>query len=137
MIRRFSIAALIGLAGCAPLVHQEDLDAWAGVPVAALDTHSFFLTVPMVRTMTAGGIEVRDYANGVNAASCSATGGAMATGAWVNADAFSSCTSGWVGCHNLFYIRDGRVLEYAPTGRCKTDASVRPQARYRALMGTR
>lgn len=39
------------LIGCAT-VHQEDLDAWVGVPVAALDMHSIFLTFPMARTLT-------------------------------------------------------------------------------------
>jgi hypothetical protein len=132
---RFVAATIVlALAGCAA-VRQEDLDAWRGMPVEALDTHSLFLTMPMVRTMTAGGIEIRDYSNGVRTASCETSGSAVASGAWINSGAFSSCRSGWIGCHNLFYIRDGHVLEYAPTGRCKTDASVRPQARYQALMG--
>jgi hypothetical protein len=35
------------LSGCAT-VHQEDLDAWKGAPVAALETHPVFMTMPVV-----------------------------------------------------------------------------------------
>ena len=121
------------LTACVAMVRQQDLDAWVGMPVDALDTHSFFLTVPMVRTKTDSGIEIRNYANGRNFSGCSGYGSANAVGSWVNANAFSTCTSGWVGCNNLFYIKDGKVLEYAPTGRCKTDETVVPQQRYLRL----
>jgi hypothetical protein len=127
-----ALAAVVLLCSCAT-VRRQDLDAWVGVPVEALDTHSLFLTVPMVRARTESGIEIRNYANGRNIARCAGTGGAYSSGGWVHANAFSNCTSGWVGCNNIFYIRDGKVLEYAPTGRCYTDARVQPQARYRRL----
>ena len=130
-----SIAFLLAnLAGCAT-VRQQDLNAWVGMPVEALDTHPFFLTVPMVRTQTDTGIEIRNYANGRNFSSCAASGSASAETiglrTWVSGRAFSNCTSGWVGCNNLFYVREGRVLEYAPTGRCITNDTVLPQQRYR------
>jgi len=121
------------LVACAT-VRQQDLDTWVGMPVEALDTHSLFLTVPMVRTKTESGIEIRNYANGRNFGSCSGFGSANAAGSWVNANAFSTCSSGWVGCNNIFYIKDGKVIEYAPTGRCFTDERVQPQARYQRLM---
>ena len=119
--------------GACATVRQQDLDSWVGVPSEALDTHSLFLTVPMVRTKTESGIEIRNYANGRNFGTCSGFGSASATGSWVNANAFSSCSSGWVGCNNIFYIREGKVVEYAPTGRCFTDERVQPQARYKRL----
>lgn len=135
-MRRFVVAALaVVLAGCGMLVRQQDLDAWVGVPVEALDTHSFFLTVPLIRTRSESGLEIRNYANGIDVARCAGTANANVSGSWVNANAFSNCTSGRVVCNNIFYIRDGKVLEYAPTGRCYTDASVQPQARYRRLSG--
>lgn len=120
------------LVACAT-VRQQDLDVWVGMPVEALDTHSLFLTVPMVRTKTESGIEIRNYANGRNFGSCSGFGSASTAGSWVNANAFSTCSSGWVGCNNIFYIKDGKVIEYAPTGRCFTDERVQPQARYERL----
>ncbi|MDP3281492.1 MAG: hypothetical protein U1D41_16315 [Nitrosomonas sp.] len=46
------------LTGCAT-VRQSDLDAWVGVPVIALDTHSLLLGFPMVKTITDSGIEIR------------------------------------------------------------------------------
>ena len=128
------LCTVIFLSACAGLlVRQQDLDAWVGIPVEALDTHSLFLTVPMVRTKTESGIEIRNYANGRNFGSCSGFGSANTTGSWVNSTAFSSCTSGWVGCNNLFYIKDGKVVEYAPTGRCYTNETVQPQERYKRL----
>jgi len=121
------------LVACAT-VRQKDLDAWVGMPVEALDTHSLFLTVPMLRTKTESGIEIRNYANGRNFGSCSGFGSANARGSYVNANAFSNCSSGWVGCNNIFYIKDGKVIEYAPTGHCFTDERVQPQARYQTLI---
>lgn len=131
----FSAITVVTHVACATVrtVRQQDLDAWVGMPVEALDTHSLFLTIPMVRTKTESGIEIRNYANGRNFGSCSGFGSANAAGSWVNANAFSNCSSGWVGCNNIFYIKNGKVIEYAPTGRCFTDESVQPQARYERL----
>jgi len=120
------------LAGCAT-VRQQDLDAWVGVPVEALDTHSFFITVPMFRTRTDSGIEIRNYANGRDVAQCFGNAGASRVGNFVNASAFTTCSSGRIVCNNIFYIKDGKVIEYAPTGRCYTDETVQPQARYLRL----
>lgn len=122
------VVCAVLLAGCAT-VRQSDLDAWVNMPVEALDTHPLFVTLPLVRTKTESGIEVRNYANGMDVSRCS--GQALASGSrrYVTVDAFSNCTHGRVVCNNIFYIRDGKVLEYAPTGRCYTDATVRPQVR--------
>lgn len=115
------------------LVRQQDLDAWVGVPVEALDTHSLFITIPMYRTVTASGIEIRNYANGRDVAHCFGTAGANTTGNYVNANAFTTCSSGRVVCNNIFYIKEGVVIEYAPTGRCYTNETVQPQPRYLKL----
>jgi hypothetical protein len=127
-----AVALLPFVVACAT-VRQQDLDAWVGVPVEALDTHSFFITVPMYRTVTASGIEIRNYANGRTVASCFGTAGATGTGNFVNANAFSTCSSGHIVCNNIFYIKNGMVVEYAPTGRCYTNETVQPQARYLRL----
>lgn len=133
MKRTTAASAVLFLASCATLgVRQADLDAWVDVPVEALDTHTIFLSIPMFRTSTASGIEIRNYANGKDVASCYSNAGIVASGAYVStarASAFTSCSSGRVVCNNIFYIRDGRVLEYAPTGNCYTDDRVRPQRR--------
>lgn len=106
------------------------------MPVEALDTHSLFLTVPMVRTLSSSGIEIRNYANGMDVSSCYGGGNATrTTNKYITSSTFSTCTSNRVVCNNLFYIKDGKILEYAPTGRCYTDDSVRPQQRYKALQG--
>ncbi len=131
------IALVINLSACAVFkrVRQQDIDAWVGAPVEALDTHSLFLTVPMFRTMTESGIEIRNYANGINRSSCYGSAGANRLSSnWVTASAFASCTSGWVGCNNIFYIKDGKVIDYAPTGRCYTDKTVQPEPRFKRLL---
>lgn len=131
------IAALIVplLTGCATVrtVRQQDLDAWVGVPVEALDTHSFFITVPMFRTRTDSGIEIRNYANGRDVTQCFGNAGANKVGNFVNANTFTICSSGRIVCNNIFYIKDGKIIEYVPTGRCYTDETVQPQARYLRL----
>ena len=137
-----SLFILLGaalLAGCAgtrpPVVNQLDLDAWVGVPVIALDTHSLFLTVPMVKTVTDSGVEIRNYVNKRGVSSCGGSGfGTVSspgsTLSYANFNAFQNCTSGMVGCDNIFYIRDGKVIEYKPVGRCYTNEAVRPEKGY-------
>lgn len=125
---------LAAVVGCAT-VRQQDLDAWVGMPVEALDLHSLFITVPMYRTVTDSGIEIRNYANGIDVANCFGNAGVSRSGNFVNANAFTTCSSARIVCNNIFYIKDGKVIEYAPTGRCYTDETVQPQARYLRLRG--
>jgi hypothetical protein len=115
-------------------VRQQDLDAWVGVPVEALDTHSFFITVPMYRTITDSGIEIRNYANGGDVAQCFGSAGANMVGNYATSNAFTTCSSGRIVCNNIFYIKNGKVIEYAPTGHCYTDSTVQPEARYQRLL---
>jgi hypothetical protein len=103
------------------------------MPVEALDTHSLFNTIPMYRTVTPGGIEIRNYANGTDVARCFTDVGANRTGYFVNANAFTTCSSGRVVCNNIFYIKEGKVVEYAPTGQCYTNSTVQPERRYLTL----
>jgi hypothetical protein len=102
-------------------VHVEDLDAWKNIPVIALDTHTLFATLPMTKQISSDGIEIRNYSNGRESVQCSRFGN------------FTRCNSSPTVCSNLFYISKGKVLEYAPTGACKTDETVRPQERYKSL----
>lgn len=127
-------AAVLAISGCAT-VNQEHLDAWVGMPVEALDTHSLFITVPMYRSVTASGMEVRNYANGSDVAKCFSNSGANTnkSGKHVNTSTFTTCSSSRVVCNNIFYIKDSKVVEYAPTGSCYTDETVLPQARYLRL----
>ena len=126
---------VVGLAllasGCAePAVRQQDLEVWIGVPVAALDKQPLFVTVPMIRTITEDGTEIRSYASGRHFASCAGTGNGFANGPYVSADAFANCLTGWAGCSHVFHVKGGRVLRYAPAGRCYTNESVWPTARF-------
>jgi hypothetical protein len=124
------VVGCLALAGCAT-VHKEDLDAWEGVPVAVLDKHPFFLTVPVVRTIASDGTEIRNYVNGQNVAACSGGGSVFAsTVNQATYSRFSSCMQSFQACNNIFYIKDGLVQQYIASGtggmRCMTDETLRP-----------
>ena len=116
------LVLILGLAGCGT-VRKADLDAWRGMPVAALDVHSFFSTVPLNRRVTSDGLEVRNYRNGRVSTDC--FNNTFGTGK--HAFTTTNCMDSETVCNNIFFIRDGVVLEYAPKGRCRTDASLRPE----------
>lgn len=130
-MRFISLLAVL-MAGCA-MVREQDLSAWVGVPAAALDTHSFFLTLPMIRTVTDAGIEVRNYPNKRNIGNCfgGITGGTTVSPAVYSA--FSVCSGQVTGCDNIFYLKNGVVVEYVPVGACRTDERVQPEPRYKRL----
>jgi hypothetical protein len=113
------LALCASIAGCAS-VRQADLDAWRDAPVAALDSHAVFATLPVNRTVFPNGVEVRNYVNTGGATSCPT---APLAGGFQTA----RCTGTQAPCNNLFYIKEGRVLSYAPVGECVTDERLRPQ----------
>jgi hypothetical protein len=130
LVMAMSAMALL-VSGCAG-VRKVDLDAWAGVPVEALDTHSFFVTLPVARSVSASGVEIRNYVNSREFASCVSR--SLPSGSkFVPPSAVTNCSAGTAACNNIFYIRDGVVLEYAPTGQCRTNETVQPEARYLRL----
>jgi len=112
-----------------PTVQQQDLDSWTNVSVEVLDSHTFFKTAPMFRTKTASGTEIRNYAYGYDFQECFSKAGADNNGDFVDEDAFIGCSSSRIMCNNMFYIKEGTVLEYAPTGRCHTNEKLQPNAR--------
>jgi len=110
------------LNGCASMtVRQEDINAWVGVSVERLDTHSLFLTLPVAKTITDSGVEVRVYSNKQNFSSCFDSGNIDGK-TYSNDASFSAiqnCSSQLRGCDNIFYIKDKKVLEYKPVGLCE------------------
>lgn len=134
MFRTVTSTALITglISGCAT-VRQQDLDAWAGAPVEALDAHPLFLTMPMYRTQTDNGVETRNYVNGEDVEQCFTSAGARrGDRKYVSHSAFTTCSESRVVCNNLFYIQGGKVIRYVPTGACYTNDSVRPNIGYLA-----
>ena len=124
------IIATLLVSGC-QTVHQEDLASWEGAPVSDLDTHPIFITIPMVRTVTSDGTEIRNYINGASVGSCSG-GGGVYTGvvSMATYQQFSSCMARFAACHGIFYIKDGRVVRATAIGtggaRCYTNETFRP-----------
>ena len=100
-----TLSGLALLMSCAT-VRQQDLDAWVGVPVGALDTHSIFITPPLIKTMTPQGIEIRNYPNKRNFARCSGGGRIKFNGysTYANYNGYTVCTANLVGCDNIFYF---------------------------------
>ena len=129
------LAVLLGSVGCFT-VRQSDLDAWAGVPVIALDTHSLLLGYPMVKTFTDTGIEIRNYSEKISVSSCAGSGFGSSNSprgsilSYANFNAYQNCISRVVGCDGIFYIRDGKVIEAKVAGSCYTDESYRPESGY-------
>ncbi len=152
-MRTVTLISIIGvsliMSGCVAnkTVRPQDVESWKGVPVIALDTHSIFSTMPMVRTKVSSGIEMRNYVNSKQYSQCSHSGygstygdinaysggyASLSSNSYYNA--FTNCTKGTSTCNNIFYIKKGKVLEYAPTAQCYTDERAKPEARYRRLM---
>jgi len=135
MFRRFATAfTLFALLSSCATVRQVDLDAWVDQPVAALETHPVFVTIPVVKTVASDGTEIWNYVNGANLSQCS--GGGNIYGKQLNYasyNQFASCVQRFAACNNIFYIRDGKVKRYTPVGtggvRCYTTEQLQPQFR--------
>lgn len=123
---KISVLFFILLAAC---VQQEDLDAWEGQPASLLDAHPFFNTLPVETKIMADGTEIRNYVNGV----CENNYSDVSINIAINTSSTikDSCAGSFMACNNQFYIKDGRVIAYAPVGsggaRCRTDERVRPR----------
>lgn len=137
-MRLIVVLLVLSLTGCMS-VRQEDVDAWAGRPVADLDVHPVFLTMKMVRTVAPDGTEIRNYINSKDVVSCGGGGtvspgfkpqGYSAVAAPATYSSSVMCASSTPTCNNLFYIRGDRVERYTPVGsggaRCFTDERMRP-----------
>jgi hypothetical protein len=127
-----SLFLTIFITGCGSgsmLVRQQDLDSWVGVSVEELDTHSGFLTLPLVKTRTESGIEIRVYPNKETSNRCFDTGSINSKGYQSRAsfNTFQNCTSRLVGCDNIFYIKNNKVVEYKPVGTCYTNETTQPE----------
>jgi hypothetical protein len=128
-----SIAALLlmsTVSGCAT-VRQADLDAWVGQPVAALETHPIFLTIPAVKTRASDGTEIWNYVDGANLGQCTGGGNIFGTTLdYATYSRFSTCVHRFAACNNIFYIRNGKVEKYTPIGtggaRCYTTEQLQP-----------
>jgi hypothetical protein len=131
MFRTYAaLGVFVAVCACAT-VHQEDLDAWAGHPVADLDKHPIFLTFPVVRTTAADGTEIRDYVNGRNTTSCSSGGTVFAGSVSLETySSFTNCMQNFAACHAIFYIKNGVIDHVSGVGsggmRCYTNETFRP-----------
>ncbi len=124
----------------APKVRQEDLDAWTGVSIEALDTHSLFNTVPMKEVKTKDGFTYRYYNNSesflkciTNSSSSLNPANQINSSANLNKNSNTTCYEKKVGCNNVFLIKDETVVSYEPKGQCYTDERVQPEGRYRKV----
>ena len=85
----------------------------------------------MVKTFAESGLEIRVYTNKRGFSSCAGSG--FVTGSTLSVAGFTSyrtCTAKLVGCDSIFYIRNGKILEVKPVGRCYSNESTRPEKGY-------
>ena len=108
------------------LVDEDVVNSWKNVTVEELDTHSFFITVPMIRSNTNPGIEVRNYRNYRTSNQCNVS----KNGGYTSYNVFANCTQTESGCNNIFYIKNDVVIEYRLVGNCYTVQSLRPEYRF-------
>ncbi len=122
------LLAAIVVCGCAQTkyVRQEDLASWVGAPVDALNFHPVFLGIPMTSRVDEKGVEIRNYSNSISTQSCVASGSSLSVGTTSFNGGQANCIENRVVCNNVFFIKDGYVVEYRPIGRCYTDETVRP-----------
>jgi len=130
-MKRFFVLAAVTLFGCAT-VRQADLDSWVGQPVSRLETHPIFLTIPVVKTQASDGTVIWNYVYGGNIGMCFG-GGNVNNTMNINYAAYSSysnCISRFGACNNIFYIKNGHIIQVTPVGsggvRCYTDERYRP-----------
>ena len=128
MVRNFVIISMCLLLAACLSVRQEDLDSWVGQPVELLDAHPFFMTVPLETRRAKDGVEIRNYRNGKTVTSCSGNSNFNLNSGYANN--YANCYQNDVVCNNIFYIKNGKVLRYAPTGRCYTADFLQPQKMY-------
>ena len=130
LLPRIILLLALGYGGisCSPVptVQSQDYSNWTGMSVEFLDDHPFFNAVPMFRTKTGSGTEIRNYAYGYDFGECFTKAGATIFGDFVHEDEFIFCSSSRIICNNIFYIKEEKILEYAPTGRCGSDKRVQP-----------
>lgn len=122
-------AVLVGCGGPPPrTVRQVDLDAWNGVPVIELETHSLFSTLPRYVRKISDGSELWTFSNcksGTNDVQCGSSriGSNYVATNCSGGDTWRSC------CNHQFMLRGGVVESYRPVGSCFTDCSRRPASR--------
>ncbi len=114
---------------------QPSQDAWIHAPVKLLDDHVLFKTMPMFRTKTDSGTEIRNYALGYDFGECFGEAGADKFGDFVKENDFIICSSSRIVCNNIFYIKEEHVLEYVPTGRCPANENVLPKSHELKIVG--
>src|SRR5438105_4789228 len=98
-------------------VREADLRSWQGRPVAELEKHPVFLTMPVVRTVTSDGTEIRNYVAARNAGKCSPDGSIFSSNVTHDAyNQFISCMQAYATCQNIFAIKAGVIERYTPIG---------------------
>ena len=128
MKKLYSTLLLLVISSCSTtsiFVNEDVVNSWKNVPVKELDTHSFFITIPMIKTITDSGIEIRNYRNGGTVQRCSAS-----SNGYTSYNTFATCSQSQVACNNLFYIQNNVVIEYKLVGSCRTAQFLRPEYRF-------
>ena len=127
MLVMLCLCLCLAAAAC---VRAEDLQAWVGQPVSALQSHPIFGAMTAQRVPYSGTVEIWNYKNGYEVTTCEVTVRDRAASSSTYAGT-SECVTGFRGCNNFFFVRNGIILEYKPIGSggaiCYTDSSLQPR----------
>ena len=120
----------------------EDIDAWRGVSINALDTHQIWNRIKQLKATNAEGEEVRVYVNRYERSDKNAfltidglvflkpeLSNLCATkfkAGYKDLLAYLKCSDKLYGCDNVFVLKDNQVISYTPVGNCSTNPKLRP-----------
>lgn len=122
-----TVAALTTVVSCGSsspprTVRQVDLDAWTGIPLAELEMHPLFSTLPRNIRALSDGRQLWTFSNckSIVEIYCMGSNGLMACS---GGETWRPC------CQNQFVVRDTEVESFRAVGHCYTDCTVRPASR--------
>jgi hypothetical protein len=128
-----AIASTLGLAACSS-VQEKHLNRWEGQPLAALERHPIFGSLPAIRTVTPDGTLIWRYVQGFDPLKCSEGNRVVSSDInFKSYERFSICMDKKSACNHIFYAKDKLVKNYAlvATGgaRCTSGSKWNPDHR--------
>lgn len=110
---RIAITATLGLAACSS-VQEKHLSHWQGQPLAALEQHPTFGSLPVIRTATPDGTLIWRYVQGFDPLKCAEGNRVVSSDInFKSYERFSICMGQKSACNHVFYVKDKLIKNYA------------------------
>ena len=132
-LQGIAIAVTLGLAACSS-VQEKHLSRWQGQPLAALEQHPTFGSMPVIRTVTPDGTLIWRYVQGFDPLKCAEGNRVVSSDInFKSYERFSICMGQKPACNHIFYVKDKLIKNYALVGtggaRCTSGAKWSPDNR--------